>query len=502
MVEAFDPWPEPLPFGDDLPPVLAFPPGLLPRQLRGWAMDIAERMNCPADLVAIPAMVSAGALIGRKVGIRPQRRTDWLEVANVWGCVVAPPGSLKSPAAAEALGPIRRLEAKAAAANEAAMADHKAREALYKLEKEAAEKSARKALQGESGAAARDGALSMLLGVAEPTAPAIKRHLTSDGTAEKLGEICADNPDGIMVHRDELLSLFADLDRPEKATARGFYLTGWGGQDGYTFDRIMRGTIRIQAVNISLCGTTQPNRIAGYMRESLRSFDDGMVQRLQLLAWPDFGGTFKEVDRYPDTEARQAAQDCFADLAELNVRELGATWEEATGPHGVPFLRFAEDAQEVFAEWRGALEQRLRAEEMPAAMTAHLSKYRGLIPRLALICHIANNDFGPVSQEATWQALGWAEYLESHAVRAYASLSLDNAEAARAIWRRITKGDLPQPFTAREVQQKGWSGLTDAERIGAGLRALQEANRLRAVKVETGGRPSVTYHVNPKAMRA
>lgn len=69
-------------------------------------MDIAERMNGPADLVAIPAMVAAGSVVGCKIGIRPQRQTDWLEVCNLWGCVVAPPGNLKSPSAAEALGPI------------------------------------------------------------------------------------------------------------------------------------------------------------------------------------------------------------------------------------------------------------------------------------------------------------------------------------------------------------------------------------------------------------
>jgi hypothetical protein len=119
-----------------------------------------------------------------------------------------------------------------------------------------------------------------------------------------------------------------------------------------------------------------------------------------------------------------------------------------------------------------------------------------------LICHIANNHFGPVSLEAAQQALGWARYLESHAVRAYASLSLDNAEAARAIWAKVRKGDLPQPFTARDIQQRGWSGLTDSARIQAGLQALEEANRLRAVKVDTGGRPSTIFHINPKAMKA
>jgi hypothetical protein len=495
-------WPDPIPLRDELLPVQAFSADLLPSQLRDWVMDIAERMNCPPDLVGIPAMVSAGALIGRKVGIRPQRRTDWLEVGNLWGCVVAPPGSLKSPAAAEALGPIKRLETNAAQENDAALKDYKANEALYKLEKEAAEKSARQALNGKGGASGRDNALSMLLGTIEPIMPQMKRYLTSDGTAEKLGEICRDNPNGVMVHRDELLSLFGELDRSEKASARGFYLSGWGGQDSYTFDRIQRGTIRIPSVNISLCGTTQPNRLAAYIRGSLRRFDDGMVQRLQLLAWPDFTTSFREVDRYPNSDARQAAQECYTELAEMDVREIGADWEDATGPYGVPYLRFVDEAQEVFSDWRNKLEYRVRGDELSNALKAHLSKYRGLIPRLALVCHLANNDFGPVSLRAALQAIEWAKYLESHAQRTYASLSVDNAEAARAIWRRVSKGDLQSPFTSRDIQRKGWSGLTNKERIAAGLMALLDADWIQSEPVETGGRPSIIYWPNPKATNA
>lgn len=67
----FDSWPDPLPLNDELPPVPPFAPDLLPSQLAPWAQDIAERMNCPLDLVAIPAMIAAGALVGRRIGIRP-----------------------------------------------------------------------------------------------------------------------------------------------------------------------------------------------------------------------------------------------------------------------------------------------------------------------------------------------------------------------------------------------------------------------------------------------
>jgi len=495
-------WPDPIPLQDELPSVLPFRPDLLPGQLRAWVQDIVERMNCPMELVAIPAMVAAGSLLGRRVGIRPQRRTNWQEAANLWGCVVARPGSMKSPAASEALAPLRRLEAKAAEEHQIALARHKAAEALYKLEKEETEKGARATLKDKGKADPRGMAMNALSALVEPEPPAERRYLTSDVTAEKLGEICAANPNGIMVHRDELLSLFSDLDQSEKASARGFFLTGWSGMDGYTFDRIMRGTVRVPAVNVSIFGTTQPSRLAGFIRDSIKRFDDGMVQRLQLLAWPDFDRGFQEADRYPDSVARAAAHECYHDLASLDVREIDAEYDEFDGPNAVPFLRFADDAQEWFSGWRAALEQKVRGDDLSAPLVAHLSKYRGLIPRLALICHIAGGGFGPVSLLAALQAGQWAEYLESHARRAYASTTLDNAEAARAIWRRVRKEALPVPFTARDIQRKGWSGLNDKDRIAAGLAALVDADWLGVAEAETGGRPTTIYHPNPKALKA
>jgi hypothetical protein len=87
-------------------------------------MDISDRMQCPPDFVAIPAMVALGSVIGRKVSLRPQRKTDWYEVPNLWGCIVGRPGAMKSPAMDEALKPLHRLEAEARKANEAAAKDY------------------------------------------------------------------------------------------------------------------------------------------------------------------------------------------------------------------------------------------------------------------------------------------------------------------------------------------------------------------------------------------
>ena len=488
-------WPDPSPLGDELRPVMPCRADMLPATLRPWLADIAERMNVPLDMVAMPALVAAGGLIGRRVGIRPQQHTDWQEAGNLWGCVVAPPGAKKSPAASEALGPLKALESEAAEVNIAALAEHELAKRLHKMASDDADKEARKVMKTGGDA------MAALRAASTPDAPSELRYLTSDATTEKLGEICAANPQGVTVHRDELLSLFADLDREERASARGFFLSGWNGSESYTFDRIGRGTIRIPAVNISLFGTTQPDRLARYMSDSLQRFNDGMVQRLQMLAWPDFTGAYVACDRAALSEARQAARRFYSDLATLDTQELGADWDSMAGPGHFPFLRFAPDAQALFRDWMNRLECQLRSGELEPGLMAHLSKYRGLVPRLALLCHIANNATGPVSRDALEMAVCWSDYLESHARRAYGALSLDNVGAARSIWRHVRKDDLPRPFTARDIQRKGWSGLAQRERVEGGLKALCGADWLAASTPEPGpggGRPSTLYHVNPR----
>lgn len=494
-----DDWPEPLSLGDELLPVMPCEVDMLPAALGPWLGDIAERMNVPLDMVAIPALVAAGSLIGRRVGIRPQQHTDWQEAGNLWGCVVAPPGAKKSPAASEALAPLKALENDAAKANGEVMADHERAMRAHRLASDHADRAARAALNKGDDPLAALGNLAPA-----PEAPAERRYLTSDATAEKLGEICAANPHGVAVHRDELLSLFIELDRDERAGARGFFLSGWNGNDSYTFDRIGRGTIRIPAVNISLFGTTQPDRLARYMTGSLHRFNDGMVQRLQLLAWPDFSRPYVECDRAAISEARQAAWGFYSRLGSLDTHELRAEWDSTAGPGHYPFLRFATDAQGLFSRWMEGLEGKVRGGEFEPALTAHLGKYRGLIPRLALLCHIANGASGPIGREALQMAIRWGEYLESHARRAYGAIALDNASAARSIWRRVARGDLSQPFSARDVYRRGWTGL-DRQRVEGGLNALCGADWLASEEAGTapgGGRRSTLYRPNPKALAA
>ena len=240
----------------------------------------------------------------------------------------------------------------------------------------------------------------------------------TDATYESLGAILADNPNGVLAFRDELVLLLRTLDREEYAAARGFFLTGWNGTSGYTFDKIVRGRTHIEAACISLMGSTQPARLAEYVRRAVTggAGDDGLIQRFGLLIWPDQQPEWREVDRYPNTEARERAWETFRHLDELSPDLVSA---ERDAFEAIPFVRFDGAASGVFKEWRQSLEEKLRAGDLHPALESHLAKYRKLVPALALIGHFSDRGAGPIGETAVLRAVALSEYLESHARRAY-----------------------------------------------------------------------------------
>jgi len=371
------------------------------------------------------------------------------------------------------------------------LADYARQVEEFKLRKETAKDKAKKLLR--SGAAD----LSDLY-VEEPTAPPAKRYIANDCTYEALGAILVENSNGVLAFRDELVSLLKTLDREDNAAARGFYLSAWNGTGGYTFDRIVRGKQRIEAACVSMLGSTQPGRIGDYLARAVKggSADDGLVQRFGLLVWPDQPGEWRESDRYPDSEARQAAYAVFERLDALDPMAIRA---ERDPFEAIPFLRFEPAGLEAFVGWRTALEMRFMRGDLHPALESHLSKYRKLVPTLALICHLADGHQGPVGEHATAQALGWADYLESHARRAYGAVVQADMVTAKLILKHARQGDLEPAFTARDIYRRMWTGLTDRESVQAGLDLLADHDWLMTETVVTGGRPREIYRLNPRA---
>lgn len=498
-------WPEPKPLPDALPTVPAFEYAMLPDSLRAWIADTSERVQCPPDFVAVAAMVALGAVVGRKIGIRPKRRDDWFELPNLWCVIVGNPSMMKSPAMKEAMRPINRLAAQAFEEYELEAADFRKRQALAKLQRKASEAAVLKALR-KGGTAASDA----LAGDDKEAEPQPRRYVVNDTSVEALGEILRFNLNGVLTFRDELVGLLKSLDKEGNEGARSFYLTGWSGKDSYTFDRIGRGlNLRIEACCLSVLGSIQPAVIGDYLREAVNEGGgDGLVSRFGMLVWPDQVAEWRNVDRWPDTPAREAAADVFARLDTLDPLAIGATGEEGE----IPCLRFDDSALELFTQWRTELEMRLRRGEDHPAIEAHLTKYRKLVPALSLLIHLADNGGAEIGEQALLKALAWAEYLEAHARRAYASVTNAQAQGAWALLRRIRKGDIADDagkpldvFLARDVYRRGWSHLGTSERFYEAANLLCDFDYLReevAASGPKGGAPKQAYRVNPKARKA
>lgn len=474
-------WPDPKNIPTDLLPVASFDARFLPPNLTDFVSDAAERMQCPAEYIGIPIITALGANIGRKIVIRPKQNTNWTEVGNCWACIIGRPGAMKSPAINEALGFSNKLESVARATNADEMRQ-------YEEEMEEYENSRKKALKD-----------SQSFDEPKPEKPAFRRHICSDTTYEALGIIHSDNPFGVFAYRDEMASLIRQLAREEMAAARGFYLTGWGGSGSYTFDRIGRGHQHIPHVCISMLGSMQPGRLSDLIR-SIKSGggDDGLLQRFGLLVWPDQNPEWTNVDRGANTAARDKVWQLFQRLDKLTPFQVNAQYDEFDEVH---FLRFDPEAQTVFDEWQGDLEKTLRNGSLSPALESHFSKYRKLVPSLALINHLTEEVVGPISKSAVLRALAFLEYLKTHAFRCYASSSLNEVAAAKALIRHAHKGDLQDGFTARDIYRKQWTSLSDREVVQAAIELLLDLDWLASAKISTSGRPTERFFINPKAKK-
>ena len=487
-----EPWPEITPLLTELPPVQAFDFKLLPRGLGAWVADVVERTQCPPDFVAVTVMAGLASLVGRKVAIHPKQKDDWLVTPNLWAALIGRPSTMKSPAMAEGLRPLKRLAAQARKDHELALLEYKADRLFHKQRAALLEQEVKKALKSGDKLkikAVKEEALAAVQDNEDP--PTERRYIINDVTLEKIGELLNQNPNGLLLERDELTGWLKNLDREDKANDRAFYIECFNGSNSYTYDRIGRGTLYIESTTLSIIGGIQPSRLRPYIWQAINqgAGDDGLIQRFQLAVYPDDPGHWRNIDRWPDSDLRNAAFEIYQRLDEA---EPLPTDDEGR----VQGVRFDPDGQAVFNEWRSDLENKVREPDIHPAIESHLVKYRSLMPSLALIINeVEQGHAQAVTASSALKAIGWCQYLESHMHRIYGGAIDPATQGAKIILERRDR--LPDPFKVKAIRQKGWAGLSETRQVKAALSELIESGYIREVAQHTKGRPAVSYEWNP-----
>ncbi len=498
-----DQWPDPESITTALLPVEQLPPEIIPEPFRAWAVDVAHRMQCPIDYIAAALLVMSGSIIGAGCGIRPKAKDDWLVVPNLWGGVIGRPGMLKTPALQEAMKPLSLLEAEAKNKFDDETAFHEAEKETYKAQKEAikAEMVTVAKSKGKGGKSI-DNLKYELMNLEPPQTPTWQRFKTNDATIERMAELLRDNPRGMLLFRDELIGLLASWDKQGREPDRAFYLEAWNGWGSMTTDRIGRGTVHCDNLCVSILGGIQPAKLLAYLYQAQSELEnDGLIQRMQLLVYPDEPAEWQLIDEYPDQEAKKRACSIIKTLAEMDPTEHGARIRKN---QKIPYFHFDPVAQEVFNQWLTELQAKLQhPDEMPVVLE-HLNKYRSLMPSLALIDHLikfadnmASCDVLPDSVE---RAAAWCDYLETHARRIYGMAGNIAKKAAEELAKKIKAKKLQDGFTVRDIyNRKAWHLLTDKEIVKAACDELIEASWLIQQQKQIPGRqPVKVYYINPK----
>ena len=499
-------WQDPKEISSELLPVEKLEPELLPTPLRDWLLDISHRMQVPLDFPTGACVVVMSSIIGTRLSICPKKKDSWQVVPNLWGGLIQKPSQLKSPPVKEVLLPMKKLETEAFKKFEEDNFQYEKEIRVYEMKEKVCEERMKSALKKNKNTnfSAAQNELDKLESN-PPKEPILRRYQTQDTTIEKLQDMLSENPQGIFIFRDELNGFLMKMKKDGHDEDEDFHIEGWAGDGSYTLDRIGRGTVRSELICESIFGTIQPTRIIPHIRQTKSDTkNSGFIQRFQIMLYPD-SENWEYIDKSPNSAAARRAFNCFKEIANMDLRTLkGCVAED----NKIPYMRFSEEAQELFVAWLHDLQEKLINTDDSPVLREHFGKYRSLMPSLALQFHLIDiadgMSSGPVSLSAAQMAAEWCGYLESHSRRIYGMAEDITARAAGSLAKKILAGKLDDSFKAWEVRRKGWELLTEKDVVKGALFELVEAGWLREIHCKpekSGGRPSVEYQINPKVKK-
>ena len=486
--------------------IAAISPELIPSAIRPWLTDISYRMQVPLICAAVLAFTMFSALLGRKVRMFPKSKDDWYEPSNLWCMLIMPSGLMKSPLMRAILKPLdeltKRLKREFEEIESAAKANETVLTARIKAEKEKLSDVYKKDKPSDSRLADIDQITRTIRQLEQELKSAKvtpKRIVINDATTEKVAELCAENPNGLFLVRDELAGWLKTMEKPGREGDREFYLESSNGKGSYDVDRIKRGHIHIPALCLSILGGIQPSKIESYVESVVHGHnqDDGLLQRFNLMVHAELSKEFEFVDRAPNEVTQGEITELVRKMYE--IEKLGFLVTD-----NMIDFRFSERAQAIFNQYYCDLEVRLRSgSEDCDAFRSHIGKYRKLVPVLALVFYVIEivasqrrEQF--VDERSISLALAWAEILESHAKQVYAFALNPEINAAMSLIGKIKKGKIKDGMTVREAKRLKGRYLKNKESFDLGLSVLIEKNwvKLETIRQDRGA-PSEILRLHP-----
>ena len=239
-----------------------FPYDQFPDPVREYIKQSAESLHCAPAMIGVPMLSALATAIGNSVVI--QAKKEWREPAVVWTAVVAPSGSMKSPAVRAATRFIQHRHRQQTEAYQKALQDFDNEYIVWETENPK-QKTDRKP---------------------QPREPTQERCLVSDITIEALIEVLNVNPRGVLCYRDELSGLFGSFGQYKAKASPDVanYLSMFNAQEVVN-DRKVNNFVRyVPHAAVSITGSIQPD----ILRKALagENTENGLAARFLICEPP------------------------------------------------------------------------------------------------------------------------------------------------------------------------------------------------------------------------
>jgi hypothetical protein len=454
-------WPRPLNLfrGLAAPPLTAAD---VPTLIGDYADQFARAGGFDPTGAIVAGVVACAAAIDDGIRLLLPGASGHFQSARLWIGAIGPVGAGKSPMQRAMLAPVHAIHSELVAANE--------------RDRQAAKETA------------NDERLQQ------------RALFTSDCTIDKMSELLADNPRGVLYCVDEFDSWLGQheaFSRDGGARNRGEWMRLYDGGP-HQVDRVRRGSFFVKNWGASVLTATTP---AALTRLARKLTADGLFQRFMVFAV----GPMRDRDRAIPAFVVERARDEY----EARIRALYAHFADLV-EH--PIVRLSVDA----AEFYEAEERRLRtlteaAEAVGEGFAAHIAKHPGMLARVALTFHAASDelltDHGltrhPCAANVSAATLQLAvrfmrrAYQHAHAVYGHCLGAGTPMDLAKAMARSILADRLPS-FNRREITHrcKPFRGASEWQR-GAALTALQDYGWLEADSILLDAH-GARWTVNPR----
>jgi hypothetical protein len=496
------PWSVPVPLRT-IPAAAPFPPEVFPEPVRRFVQEVSIALPCPVDYVAVPALVAAGAALGkaRVVQIKPGHEQH----PAVYGAVVGEPGSLKSPAQDLVTKPLHDIGEEVKAQWDARI--EKYEEALedYDADKKAYYAARKAKKKPEPGAAPPRRPQ-------KPERPVLERVVTENATVESLVPILRENPRGVLLAKDELAGwvLSSNQYKAGKGNDRQFFLSVWAGADAVN-DRSgthLKGPKIVRKPLLGIVGGLVPSTLPILRGDSRRGEppNDGFFDRILPVYPAEYKAAAENWMEVSDG-AQAAWRGVIDRLRELEMEEVRKDGGVVGyRPH---FVRLTSSGRQAWLDFTRQHAAAVNSEEFPPHLRGPWSKLKGYCARLALILHYLRLVCGETSEqdvdgESMRRAIQVVDYFKSHARKVYSIIDADPkvSQAGRLLHYLAKHPDLTG-FTRTRLYrhlrgQRCYEGKPEA--LDAPLALLREHGYLRCQPApratKPGPKPDV-WHVHP-----